>query len=296
MLLDKLINLDDEIDFIKLYRETYLNSIYIEAISNKDFFQLYKKILNLYLNRPTLLYNATNLSEYCKYGNIWIKREDTVIDEDIHNIVGFVLIAKKLKMKKIVISSIDGVYGIKVAKICCLFKLKCIIYMNSCDIINNIENVSTIKLLRGKIKEVKNNSINESLKYWFYHFEESICLTEFKNPNIPNFDNIIGDEIYYQLKNIDIIVINNIEDIQEKYAIFNTKNNNIKWVSSNPLYQDNSHIRYIKGNEEYFNRARHLFIFNEGIIPKLEYSSSIYCAIKIAKSSRYQNKNILLLI
>ena len=53
-----------------------LEKVFYESIEDDSFQSQYRAILRDYVGRPSPLYYARRLSEYCGGAQIWLKRED----------------------------------------------------------------------------------------------------------------------------------------------------------------------------------------------------------------------------
>ena len=297
--------LDEYMGYITKQQKLHLNNLYYIYKYNVNFQKELEKIYQNYLARPSHLYYAQNLSKYCKYGKIWIKREDLIPtgDSNMVNIIGYCLIAKYHYYKNILIDSKDGYYGVLIATACSILQIQCTVYMTINDIEQYKENVLKIKLLGGKIKPIYDNytqPLIQCMKDWVKDSVHSICLSNISNELKLCFNTIIGREIYLQssslgINNTDIIILNNKYDYQKYSALDDFYN--ITYVSSNidTIYiNDTIIVDYIKSSKIEIIDSINLLALKEGIFCSSIYGKSIFCAIKMAQNPSSLNKNIIL--
>lgn len=127
-----------------------------ELKENKEFVEKYLYYLKHFVGRPTPVYFAENLSEYAGGGKIYLKREDLnhTGAHKINNAIGQVLLAKELGKTHIIAETGAGQHGVATATVCCLFNIKCTVFMGIQDIRRQKVNVEKMKLLGAEVKEV----------------------------------------------------------------------------------------------------------------------------------------------
>ncbi|MFH1441072.1 MAG: tryptophan synthase subunit beta [Candidatus Omnitrophota bacterium] len=137
----------------------------------------FKKELDYYLReyagRPTALYFAANLSRYLGF-KVYLKREDLLHTgaHKINNTLGQILLAARMKKKRIIAETGAGQHGVATATAAALFGLECVIYMGSEDIERQSLNVHRMKLLGAKVIPVESGSktlkdaMTEALRDW----------------------------------------------------------------------------------------------------------------------------------
>ena len=95
----------------------------------------YHYYLEQYVGRETPLYFAERLSE--KYGTrIYLKREDLnhTGAHKINNVIGQILLAKRMGKKKVIAETGAGQHGVATATGAALFDMECTVYMGEEDI------------------------------------------------------------------------------------------------------------------------------------------------------------------
>ena len=102
-----------------------------KAIKDKEFIKEYQYYLKQYVGRPSPLYYAKNLSEYCGGAKIYLKREDLnhTGAHKINNTIGQALLAKRMGKTHVIAETGAGQHGVATATVCSLFGLKCTIFM-----------------------------------------------------------------------------------------------------------------------------------------------------------------------
>lgn len=150
-----------------------LDAAYEEAINDPQFMKLYHYYLKQYVGRETPLYLAKRLSE--KYGmKIYLKREDLnhTGAHKINNVIGQILLAKRMGKKKVIAETGAGQHGVATATGAALFDMECTVYMGEEDIKRQALNVMRMKMLGAKVVSVTSGSntlkdaTNEAIRTW----------------------------------------------------------------------------------------------------------------------------------
>ncbi len=112
-----------------------------------------KKIRKHYQGRPTPVYYAKNLSEFCGGGQIYLKREDLnhTGAHKLNHCMAEALIAKHLGKKKLIAETGAGQHGVALATAAAYFGLECDIYMGEVDIAKEHPNVVRMKILGARV-------------------------------------------------------------------------------------------------------------------------------------------------
>lgn len=101
-----------------------LDKAFEEAIHDPEFMEQYHYYLKQYVGRETPLYFAERLSE--KYGTkIYLKREDLnhTGAHKINNVIGQILLAKRMGKKKVIAETGAGQHGVATATGAALFDM-----------------------------------------------------------------------------------------------------------------------------------------------------------------------------
>ncbi len=106
-----------------------------------------------YQGRPTPVYHARNLSNFCGGGQIYLKREDLnhTGAHKLNHCMAEALIAKHLGKKKLIAETGAGQHGVALATAAAYFGLECEIHMGEVDIAKEHPNVVRMKILGAKV-------------------------------------------------------------------------------------------------------------------------------------------------
>ncbi|CAH7675910.1 tryptophan synthase beta chain [Phakopsora pachyrhizi] len=166
-----------------------------------------------YMNRPSLLYHAERLTNHVGGAKIWFKREDLnhTGSHKINNALGQILLAKRLKKRRIIAETGAGQHGVATATVCAKFGMECVIYMGAEDVRRQSLNVFRIRMLGGKVVPVESGSqtlkdaINEAMRDWVEnvtttHYLVGSAIGPHPFPTIVrDFQSVIGKEIKEQM-------------------------------------------------------------------------------------------------
>ena len=190
-----------------------LRSVYLDLIAEPAFQNEFKSLLKDYVGRPSPLYLAQNLSN--KYGGqIYLKREDLnhTGAHKINNTIGQILLAKRLKKKRIIAETGAGQHGVATATVCSLMGLECIVYMGSTDIKRQAPNVARMKMLGAKVipatsgSQTLKDATNEAIRDWINnpkdtHYIIGSVVGPHPYPDmVALFQSVISEEMKWQLK------------------------------------------------------------------------------------------------
>ena len=151
-----------------------LEKVFYESIEDDSFQSQYRAILRDYVGRPSPLYYARRLSEYCGGAQIWLKREDLnhTGAHKINNTVGQALLARKMGKKRLIAETGAGMHGVATATVAALFGMDCDVYMGAEDIRRQAQNVERMKMLGANLIGVKGgtatlkDAMNDALRNW----------------------------------------------------------------------------------------------------------------------------------
>ena len=166
-----------------------------------------------YVGRPSALYYAENLSKKLGGAKIYLKREDLnhTGAHKINNVLGQVILAKKMGKTKVEAETGAGQHGVATATVAAMFGMECEIFMGQEDIERQGINVRKMKLLGAKVNAVKNGSrilkdaVNEAIMYWVRNIGNTFyvlgsALGPHPYPTIVrDFQRVIGDEAKRQI-------------------------------------------------------------------------------------------------
>ncbi len=162
---------------------------HLEAAFNryKDdpiFQEEYEYYLREYVGRPNPLYHAKRLSETLGGAKIYLKREDLnhTGAHKINNVLGQILLAKRMGVKRIIAETGAGQHGVATATACALFGMACTIYMGEVDTERQALNVFRMELLGAKVIAVKDGArtlkeaVDAALADYAEHYEHTFYL------------------------------------------------------------------------------------------------------------------------
>jgi tryptophan synthase beta chain len=160
-----------------------LDKAFEEAIHDPEFMNQYHYYLKQYVGRETPLYFAERLSE--KYGTkIYLKREDLnhTGAHKINNVIGQILLAKRMGKKKVIAETGAGQHGVATATGAALFDMECTVYMGEEDIKRQALNVMRMEMLGAKVVSVRSGSntlkdaTNEAIRTWAKTAEDTFYI------------------------------------------------------------------------------------------------------------------------
>ncbi len=138
----------------KAFKE--INEAYDKLSKSHEFLLELDKIRKHYQGRPTPVYYAKNLSEYCGGGQIYFKREDLnhTGAHKLNHCMAEVLLAKYLGKTKVMAETGAGQHGVALATAAAYFGLECEIHMGEVDIAKEHPNVVRMQILGAKVISV----------------------------------------------------------------------------------------------------------------------------------------------
>ena len=161
-----------------------LTAAYESAREDESFQSELDQLLRDYAGRPTPLFFASRLTEYCGGARIYLKREDLLHTgaHKINNTLGQILLARRMGKRRIIAETGAGQHGVATATVCALFGLDCVVYMGAEDMRRQALNVFRMQLLGAEVREVDAGSrtlkdaINEALRDWVTNVGETYYL------------------------------------------------------------------------------------------------------------------------
>ncbi|MFH5210752.1 tryptophan synthase subunit beta [Antrihabitans sp. NCIMB 15449] len=167
-----------------------------------------------YTGRPSPVYETRRLGEHAGGARILLKREDLnhTGSHKINNVLGQVLLAKRMGKTRIIAETGAGQHGVATATACALLGLECIIYMGALDTERQALNVARMRLLGSVVVSVESGSrtlkdaINEALRDWVTNAHNTYyCFGTAAGPHpfpvlVRDFQRIIGLEARAQVQ------------------------------------------------------------------------------------------------
>ena len=186
---------------------------YIKAKKDSSFKKKLSYYLNNYVGRPSPLYFAERITKKINGPKIYFKRDELnhTGAHKINNCIGQILLARRMRKKRIVAETGAGQHGLATATVCALFDLECIVYMGKEDISRQAPNVFKMKLLGAKIIPVESgtatlkDAMNEALRDWVSNVEDTFyVIGTAAGPHpyplmVRDFQSIIGIEAKKQI-------------------------------------------------------------------------------------------------
>ena len=160
--------------------ETLMN----ELIRLEEAYEYYKNdeafnrelnfLLNEYAGRPSRLYFAKKMTEDLDGAKIYLKREDLnhTGAHKINNVLGQVLLAKKMGKTRVIAETGAGQHGVATATVAALLGMECEVFMGKEDTERQALNVYRMELLGAKVHPVTSgtqtlkDAVNETMREW----------------------------------------------------------------------------------------------------------------------------------
>jgi tryptophan synthase beta chain len=161
-----------------------LIAAYQAARADEAFQDELDSLLRDYAGRPTPLLLAERLTEHADGARIYLKREDLLHTgaHKINNTLGQILLARRMRKRRIIAETGAGQHGVATATVCALFGLECVVYMGAEDMQRQALNVFRMELLGAEVREVDAGSrtlkdaINEALRDWVTNVADTYYL------------------------------------------------------------------------------------------------------------------------
>ncbi|MEY3147728.1 MAG: tryptophan synthase beta chain [Actinomycetota bacterium] len=184
-----------------------LEASFRQAWADPSFRAELNQALKEYAGRPSMLTECYQLGS--KLGiRLVLKREDLnhTGSHKINNVLGQVLLAKRMGKKRIVAETGAGQHGVAAATAAALMGLECKVYMGAVDVERQSLNVFRMKLLGAEVEAVHSGSrtlkdaVNEAMRDWVASVESThYCLGSVMGPHpypwmVREFHRVIGTE------------------------------------------------------------------------------------------------------
>ncbi|NLV36088.1 MAG: tryptophan synthase subunit beta [Clostridiaceae bacterium] len=170
-------------------------------------------LLREYAGRPSLLYYAQKMTRDLGGAKIYLKREDLnhTGSHKINNVLGQVLLAKKMGKTRVIAETGAGQHGVATATAAALMDMECEIFMGKEDTERQALNVFRMELLGAKVHPVTSgtmtlkDAVNETMREWTARMDDTLyVLGSVMGPHpfptiVRDFQRVIGKEIKEQL-------------------------------------------------------------------------------------------------
>ncbi|WP_203363439.1 tryptophan synthase subunit beta [Bacillus sp. REN10] len=164
-----------------------LNHIAEQFYKYKDdpeFIEEFQYYLKEYVGRENPLTYASQLTKQLGGAKIYLKREDLnhTGSHKINNVMGQILLAKKMGAKRVIAETGAGQHGVATATVCAMFDIDCVIYMGAEDIRRQALNVFRMELLGAKVVSVEKgqgrlkDAVDEALNDLVVNYKDTFYL------------------------------------------------------------------------------------------------------------------------
>jgi tryptophan synthase beta chain len=191
-----------------------LEKAYAQAKSDPEFQKEMDRHLSTYVGRPSPLYFAERLTQYCGGAKIYFKREELnhTGAHKVNNVLGQIMLALRMGKKRIIAETGAGMHGVAAATLCAKFGLPCIVYMGAADVERQKPNVLRMEILGAQVRPVVSgartlkDAMNEALRDWVTNVGDTFyCIGTVAGPHpypamVRDFQAIIGRETRGQMQ------------------------------------------------------------------------------------------------
>lgn len=151
-----------------------LEEAYTYYQKDEEFNRELEGLFHEYANRPSLLYYAENVTKDLGGAKVYFKREDLnhTGAHKINNVLGQVLLAKKMGKTRVIAETGAGQHGVATATAAALMGMECEVFMGREDTIRQALNVYRMELLGAKVHPVDSgtqtlkDAVNETMREW----------------------------------------------------------------------------------------------------------------------------------
>ncbi|CCZ21854.1 tryptophan synthase beta chain 1 [Acetobacter sp. CAG:977] len=199
-------------DFLKpVMRE--IAEAYEKIKVDPEFIREMKYYAKEFIGRETPLYYAERLTKEIGGAKIYLKREDLCHTgaHKINNVMGQILLAKKMGKKRIIAETGAGQHGVATATGCALFGFPCTVYMGAEDVKRQSLNVFRMKMLGATVVSVTrgqqtlSDAVDEALEDLVKNYSDTFYLIgSAVGPHpypmmVHDFQSVIGTEARRQI-------------------------------------------------------------------------------------------------
>ena len=139
-------------------------------------------LLNNYAGRPSRLYYAAHMTEDLGGAKVYLKREDLnhTGAHKINNVLGQVLLAKKMGKTRVIAETGAGQHGVATATAAALMGMECEVFMGKEDTERQALNVYRMRLLGAKVHAVTSgtatlkDAVSETMREWTNRISDAI--------------------------------------------------------------------------------------------------------------------------
>ncbi len=174
-------------------------------------------LLNDYAGRPSRLYRADRMTADLGGARIYLKREDLnhTGAHKINNVLGQVLLAKKMGKTRVIAETGAGQHGVATATVAALMGMECEVFMGREDTERQALNVYRMRLLGATVHPVDSgtatlkDAVNETMREWTSriddtHYVLGSCMGPHPFPTIVrDFQAVISRETRAQMLELE---------------------------------------------------------------------------------------------
>lgn len=167
--------------------ETLMNAVieleeaYNHYKNDPEFNRELTELLNEYAGRPSRLYYARRMTEDLGGAKIYLKREDLnhTGAHKINNVLGQVLLAKKMGKTRLIAETGAGQHGVATATAAALMGMECEIFMGKEDTERQALNVYRMRLLGATVHPVTSgtatlkDAVSETMREWSRRLDDT---------------------------------------------------------------------------------------------------------------------------
>lgn len=160
--------------------ETLMNAVleleeaYNHYKNDPEFNRELEELLNEYAGRPSRLYYAAHMTEDLGGAKVYLKREDLnhTGAHKINNVLGQVLLAKKMGKTRVIAETGAGQHGVATATAAAMMGMECEVFMGKEDTERQALNVYRMRLLGAKVHAVTSgtatlkDAVSETMREW----------------------------------------------------------------------------------------------------------------------------------
>lgn len=191
----------------------YLSEQFYQYKDDPEFNEEFKYYLKEYVGRENPLTFARQLTEHIGGAKIYLKREDLnhTGAHKINNVLGQILLAKRMGAKRIIAETGAGQHGVATATGCAMFGMNCVIYMGAEDMRRQSLNVFRMELLgaqvvavdkgQGRLKDAVDAALGDLIENYentFYLLGSAVGPHPFPTM-VKHFQSVISEESKRQI-------------------------------------------------------------------------------------------------
>jgi tryptophan synthase beta chain len=181
--------------------------------NDPEFNEEYRYYLREYVGRENPLTYVKRLSEEWGGAKIYLKREDLnhTGAHKINNVVGQILLAKRMGAKRVIAETGAGQHGVATATACAMFDMECVIYMGAEDTRRQALNVFRMELLgatvvpvdkgQGRLKDAVDEALGDlvqNYKNTFYLLGSAVGPHPYPSM-VKHFQSVVSEESKRQI-------------------------------------------------------------------------------------------------